>query len=123
MATSRPQRSPESTRGRGARTERRAAWLYRLLGYRILGANVWIGGYELDLVARRGGRLVFVEVKGKAGPRWGDPLEMVDAEKQRRLRRTAEAFVAANPELQGLCMSFEVVAERDGKLQRVRDAF
>jgi putative endonuclease len=123
MATSRPQRSSESTRRRGARTERRAAWLYRLLGYRILAANAWIGGYELDLVARRGRRLVFVEVKGKAGPRWGDPLEMVDGEKQRRLRRAAEAYVAASPALHDLQMSFEVVAERDGKLQRVRDAF
>jgi putative endonuclease len=123
MATRPRQRSPESTRSRGARTERRAAWLYRLLGYRILAANVWIGGYELDLVARRGRRVVFVEVKGKTGARWGDPLEMVDREKQRRLRRTAEAFVAANPALQGLRMSFEVVAERDGKLRRLRDAF
>jgi putative endonuclease len=123
MATRPRQRSSESTRGRGARTERRAAWLYRLLGYRILATNVWIGGYELDLVVRRGRRLVFVEVKGKAGPRWGDPLEMVDAEKQRRLHRTAEAFVARHPELQGLRMSFEVVAEREGRLQRVRDAF
>jgi putative endonuclease len=123
MATSTPPRSPESTRGRGARTERRAAWLYRLLGYRILATNVWIGGYELDLVVRRGRRLHFVEVKSKAGRRWGDPLEMVDAEKQRRLRRTAEAFVAAHPELDGLRMSFEVVAEQDGKLRRVRDAF
>jgi putative endonuclease len=123
MATSRPQRSSESTRRRGARTERRAAWLYRLLGYRILDTNVWIGGYELDLVARRGRSLVFVEVKAKSGRRWGDPLEMVDAEKQRRLRRTAEAFIAAHPELEGLRMSFEVVAERDGKLHRVRDAF
>ena len=123
MATRPSRRSPDSTRGRGARAERRAVWLYRLLGYRILATNVWIGGYEPDLVARRGSRLVFVEVKSKGGPRWGDPLEMVDAEKQRRLRRTAEAFLAANPGLQDLRMSFEVVAERDGKLRRVRDAF
>src|SRR5262249_22503313 len=33
--------------------ERRAAWWYRLRGYRILGTNVWIAGYELDVIARR----------------------------------------------------------------------
>jgi putative endonuclease len=123
MATSPPRRSPESTRGRGARTERRAAWLYRLRGYRILATNAWLGGYELDLVVRRGTRLVFVEVKGKSGREWGDPLEMVGPEKQRRIRRAAESYLAANPELAALRMSFEVVAERDGTLQRVREAF
>ena len=44
--------------GRGARpgvaAERRAARLYRLRGWTILGANVWAGGNELDLIARRG---------------------------------------------------------------------
>jgi putative endonuclease len=123
MATSRPPRSPDPRRRRGARTERRAVWLYRLRGYRILATNAWVGGYELDLVARRGQRLVFVEVKGKSGVAWGDPLEMVDAEKQRRIRRTAEAFLAQRPELAGLDASFEVVAERAGRLERLREAF
>jgi putative endonuclease len=98
-------------------------WLYRLRGYRILATNLWIGGYELDVVARRGRRLVFVEVKGKAGAGWGDPLEMVDSEKQRRVRQAAEGYVARTPALAGLRMSFEVVAERAGRLERVRDAF
>jgi putative endonuclease len=108
---------------RGGETERRAAWLYRLRGYRILARNEWVGGYELDLVARRGQHVVFVEVKGKTGEGWGDPLEMVDAEKQRRLRRAAEAFVVAHPDLAGLDLSFEVVADRAGKLERLREAF
>jgi putative endonuclease len=108
---------------RGAETERRAAWLYRLRGYRILARNEWVGGYELDLVARRGQHVVFVEVKGKSGDRWGDPLEMVHAEKQRRIRQAAEAYLAQHAELAGLPLSFEVVAERAGKLDRVREAF
>jgi putative endonuclease len=103
--------------------EQRARRHYRLRGYRILGENVWIGGYELDLVVRRGRRLAFVEVKAKGGPGLGDPLEMVTAEKQRRLRRAAGAWLASHPELAALEMSFEVVAVRDGKLQRVRNAF
>jgi putative endonuclease len=108
---------------RGLRTERRAAWFYRLRGYRILAVNAWAGGNELDVVARRGSRLVFCEVKGKSGDRYGDPLEMVDAEKQRRLRRAAAAWLSAHPDLAGLDASFEVVAERAGRLQRLRAAF
>jgi putative endonuclease len=108
---------------RGAATERRVAWLYRVRGYRILDTNAWLAGYEIDLVARRGGQLVFCEVKGKAGAGYGDPLEMVDAEKQRRVRRAAGAWLAARPELSRLDVSFEVVAERAGRLERVRAAF
>jgi putative endonuclease len=104
-------------------SEQRALRHYRLRFYRILGTNVWIGGYELDLVVRRGRRIAFVEVKSKSGERFGDPLEMVTPEKQRRIRRAAEAWLAAHPELAALEASFEVVADRGGRLERVRQAF
>ena len=110
-------------RGTGAAAERRALWWYRLRGWRILGANVWAGGNELDLIARRGGVLRFVEVKEKRGPRFGDPLEMVTDEKRRRLRRAAEAWLATHPELAGLDVGFDVVAVREGRLERLADAF
>jgi putative endonuclease len=103
--------------------ERRAVVHYLLRGYRILGTNVWAGGNEIDLIARRGRRLVFVEVKSKGGTGRGDPLEMVTTEKQRRLRRAAEAWLAVRPDLAGLEATFDVVAVRQGKLERVRDAF
>ena len=85
--------------------------------------NVWVGGYELDLVVRRGVELAFVEVKAKSGPRYGDPLEMVTEEKQRRLRQAAEAWLAAHPELSRLRASFEVVSVAEGRLERLRQAF
>ena len=107
---------------RGAQAEARAARYYRLRGYRILGRNVWVGGYELDLVVRRGRRLVFVEVKEKLGDRFGDPLEMVGPEKQRRLRQAAEAWLAAHPDDERLVASFDVVAVRGRELERVADA-
>jgi len=98
-------------------------WFYRLRGYRILDTNVWTGGNELDLVVRRGARLAFVEVKAKGSSRYGDPFEMVTEEKQRRLRRAAEAWLAVHPELAGLEASFEVVGFRGGRLERLRQAF
>ena len=98
-------------------------WWYRLRGWRILGENVWAGGNELDLIVRRGAALRFVEVKEKRGSRFGDPLEMVTAEKQRRLRRAAEAWLALRPELGHLSVGFDVIAVRDGRLQRVPQAF
>ncbi|HET9115883.1 MAG TPA: YraN family protein [Gaiellaceae bacterium] len=107
----------------GVAAERRARRWYRLRGWRILGTNVWAGGNELDLIVRRGSTLRFVEVKEKRGPRFGDPLEMVTAEKQRRLRRAAASWLGAHPELAGLAVGFDVIAVRDGRVQRVPQAF
>lgn len=101
--------------------ERRAARWYRLRGWRILGANVWAGRNEIDLVARRGRNLRFVEVKG--GIALGDTAERVNAEKQRRVRRAAQIWLQAHPELHALDIAFDVVAVRDGKLRRIPDAF
>ena len=92
-------------------------------GYRILAANAWAGGYELDLVVRRGRQLVFVEVKAKTDPSFVDPVEMVGPEKQRRLRQAAESWLAAHPELDGREITFDVVAERGGRLERLANAF
>ena len=106
----------------GRRAEARAAWWYRLRGYRVLERNAWAGGYELDLVVRRGRRLVFCEVKEKRGDRFGAPEEMVGGEKQRRLRRAGAAWLAAHPEARGLRVEFDVVAVQQGRLRRLAGA-
>jgi putative endonuclease len=108
-------------KGTGAEAERRARRHYRLRGYRILAENAWAGGHELDLVVRRGRTLLFCEVKAKGGVGYGSPEEMVGREKQRRLRRAAEAWLASHPELADLDATFEVVAVTDGRIRRIRD--
>lgn len=85
--------------------------------------NAWGGGYELDLVVRRGRTLVFCEVKEKASARFGDPFEMIDAEKQRRIRQAAETWLAAHPRYVGLKVRFDAVAVRERGLERLVDAF
>jgi putative endonuclease len=94
-----------------------------LRGWRILGANVWAGRNEIDLVARRGRRIRFVEVKEKGGIAWADPAEMVTDEKQRRVRRAAASWLASHPELRGLDIAFDVVTVWEGRLRRIPDAF
>ena len=108
-----------STRQAGAEAEKRVRLYYLLRGYRVLAANARAGGNELDIVVRRGRRLVFVEVKARSGKRFGDPLEAVGPEKSRRLRRAAEGFLARNPELLELEIAFEVAAVRKGRIERV----
>lgn len=89
----------------------------------MLDTNVWCGHYELDVVARRGGVLVFCEVKSKSGDRFGHPAEMVTAEKQRRLRMAAEVWLKRHRECAGLRIRFDVIVERAGRREHLRDAF
>jgi putative endonuclease len=77
----------------------------------------------LDVVARRGGRLVFCEVKSKTGGAYGDPAEMVTPEKVRRLRRAAEIWLAVHPECGHCEARFDVVVVRGRALECIRDAF
>ncbi|MBA3401298.1 MAG: YraN family protein, partial [Actinobacteria bacterium] len=83
------------------RGERRALRHYRLRGYRLLEANARAGGYELDLVLRRGRRVLVVEVKEKGGDGFGHPLEMINEEKVRRVKLAARTWLAARPDLDG----------------------
>jgi putative endonuclease len=101
------------------RGERRALRHYRLRGYRLLEANARAGGYELDLVLRRGNRVLVVEVKEKGGAGFGHPLEMIDATKTRRVRTAARAWLAVHPELVGLEIGLEAAAVRGRSVERV----
>jgi len=117
---SRSARQPErlSTRAFGDAAERRVRRHFLLRGYRVVVANKWVGGYELDLVVRRGRRLVVCEVKTKAGQEYGHPFEMVTEEKARRIRRAAEAWLAGRPDLAGLEVALEAVAVRGRRIDR-----
>lgn len=110
MRSPRTSRPGSRSRRLGPDAERRVRRHYRLRGYRILARNAWAGGYELDLVVRRGRTVTVCEVKARTGIEYGDPLEAVGPEKARRVRQAAEAWLALRPELAGLDVRFEAVA-------------
>ena len=89
----------------------------------MLATNVWVAGNELDIVARRGSTLVFCEVKSKSGEGFGDAAEMVTPEKMRRVRRAAEAWLAARPALAACEVRFDVIAVQGRRLECLRQAF
>jgi putative endonuclease len=103
----------------GPEAERRVRRHYRLRGWVVLDANARAGGNELDVVVRRGRRLIFSEVKARSGTGFGDPWEAIGPKKIRRIRRAAEAWLARRPELSELEVAFEAVAVRpDGRIER-----
>ena len=77
----------------GKKGERRAAWFYRLRGYRVVGRNVRLPTGEIDLVARRGSTLVVAEVKTRQTVAAGQGHEAVTREKQLRLIALADQYV------------------------------
>ena len=79
----------------GLRAERQAELLLRFKFYRILARNYRVRDGEIDLIARRGSVIAFVEVKAR--PHLMEGLESVSGRKQRRVSRAARSWLAANP--------------------------
>jgi len=78
----------------GALGEELAAKHLAAKGYRVLDRNWrWRQG-EIDLVAEKDGEIVFVEVKARRSHAFGTPEEAVTRAKQRKLIRTAYAYLA-----------------------------
>ena len=88
--------------------ERRVRRYLRLRGYRIVAENYRCPAGEVDLIARRGRVLCFVEVKTRHGDAFGSPLEAVTAAKRKRLRRAAAHYLMGRP-LPPVCR-FDVAA-------------
>jgi putative endonuclease len=110
----------------GARGEELACRYLKRRGYRILVRNYRSPFGELDIVAARGGKLIFCEVKARRGGGMGEVLEAVDAGKKKRIIRTALHYLAEKGGGARECR-FDVIAFLfDGKgwrMDHVQDAF
>ena len=71
----------------GRRGEDAAAAYLKRAGYEIIERNYRCPFGEVDIVAREGGSIVFVEVKCRRSERFGEPEDSVGREKQRKLTR------------------------------------
>jgi putative endonuclease len=96
-------------RSLGAAGEAAAVRHLERRGCRIIEKNVRCRLGEIDLVAIEAGVVVFVEVKGNRGGRFGAPEEMVTPAKQRRLTRLARWYLQRRGWL-GRPARFDVVA-------------
>src|SRR5215470_6525867 len=108
----------EGRRSLATEGEQLAAEHLARAGYRIIGRNVRADRVEIDLVAVRGDLVVFVEVKARAGRRFGVPEEAVDARKRERLVRGARAWLSEHSPRRAR-VRFDVIAvepDAEGRL-------
>ncbi len=84
----------KATNSFGELGERIAARWLEHHGYAVL-ARRWRSGHrDVDVIAERDGVVSFVEVKTRAAMEFGDPVEAVDARKQKSLVRSAREWLA-----------------------------
>lgn len=81
------------------------AALLRAKGYRVLARGYRVRVGEIDLIARRGAVVAFVEVKSRHTPAG----EVLSLRQQQRIVRAASAFIAARPDLAGLDQRFDLM--------------
>lgn len=63
-------------------------------GYAIVETNWHVGHYEIDVIATKGNRMIFVEVKTRTAGEY-DPLEAVDQRKKNHMVRSADTYLRA----------------------------
>ncbi|MEM7353041.1 MAG: YraN family protein [Acidobacteriota bacterium] len=123
--TSRDFRRQPDTRAQGRLSEATAVDWLRRQGYQITERNVTSRVGEIDVVARDGDTLCFVEIKARSTHTYGSAIESISPQKQRRIARAAALYLARKP-FAGPCR-FDVLAmdlgERGWRFDLVRDAF
>ena len=98
------------------------------LRYEVLATNYRKPFGEIDIIARDGRTIVFIEVKTRRSTAFGTPLEAVDARKQRQLSRIAQDFLQSHG-LTEAAARFDVIAvlldqdNRSAQVEHIRNAF
>ncbi len=97
-------------------------------GYRIIRCNVRLKFGEIDIVAREGDTLCFIEVKARLSEDFGSPLESIPFFKQRKLSKLALAYLKKYYHKVDIKSRFDVVAlapddRGEGTIELIRNAF
>lgn len=107
----------------GADYEKRAADFLESRGYQVIRSNYRCRAGEIDVIAREGAYLVFVEVKYRRGGAAGSGEEAVDFRKQRRIIRSAQWYLMEQRVPADRPCRFDVVSFFGEEITLLKDAF
>jgi len=93
--------------------QRAARWLHEC-GLSLLARNFRTRAGEIDIVARDGSHLVFVEVRSRSHARFAGAAASVTRRKQQRIIRAAQVYLQQHRDLAALPCRFDVVAFEPG---------
>ena len=110
------------TRTSGIRGEAEAVRYVTDIGMTVLARNYRAAGGEIDLIARDGDVVAFIEVKSRRSPRYGAPEEAVTPAKMRNIVRAATAYLQKN-RLLDAPVRFDVMAIEGEDIRYYRSAF
>jgi putative endonuclease len=102
----------------GKSGENYACWELERLGYEILDRRYRTRMGEIDIVARDGEVLAFIEVKARRSARFGPPAEAVGAQKRHKLMQMATSYIFAKSVSNARCR-FDVVSVTFGAGERL----
>ena len=107
----------------GTEYEKKAAEYLLTEGYEILNMNYRVRAGEIDIVAKHGKYLVFVEVKYRSNSHKGMPQEAVDIRKQRQICRVALYYLKQYKYPTDVPVRFDVITVHDGNISHIENAF
>ena len=110
-------------RARGAYYERSAAAYLIRQGYELLEKNYRCRLGEVDLIARDGSYIVFIEVKFRTSKATGLPSQAVDIKKQQRIIRVARWYLMCHGFGPDTPVRFDVIGICGGQIQLYKNAF
>jgi putative endonuclease len=106
----------------GSWAEETATQLLLTRGYAIIERNFRCRAGELDIIARDGDILVFVEVRSRANADHGHAAEMIGPRKQRQVARVARLYLGVrSPSYEEI--RFDVVAITGTDVVLIQDAW
>ncbi len=111
-----------NNRKKGNIGESIAAAYLRLHLYRIVERNFTAQTGEIDIIAKKGGYTVFVEVKYRKDISKGYPREAVTEFKKHQIRNTATAYLMKH-NLMDTKVRFDVIEILGAKVEHIKDAF
>lgn len=111
----------------GSKGEKIAADFLRKKGYTIVCKNFRCRSGEVDIIARQGGVLVFVEVKTRRSASFGSPAAAVTPRKQQQIAKAALEYLARenlfDTEARFDVVSILVAADGEPRIELIQDAF
>ena len=106
----------------GLASEEQAIRYLQSRGWEVVAHRFRVGRVEVDLIARRGALVAFIEVKARKGTAFGTPFEAVTGGKRREIVKAARVWMDRYGR-RGDVYRFDCIGIVDSRLEHLEDAF